>query len=153
MNEETNKTIEKYKKTLTIRICLLSVLMLFAVLLGIFHTFYLPAKLMTSEIFSFQCGIIIGLGLMSLILIIRYSQILPDNTALQKQYNKENDERMKAIRAKAGMPMLLITSVLMIVAGILIGYLNIYVFYTLIAAAFCQLLMGCIVKFIFIKKS
>lgn len=152
MKEQTNKTIEKYKKTLITRTRLLSVFILFAILLGIFHTFFLPSNLMDSEIFGFQYGLIIGLGIVASIQVLLYFRILPDETALQKQYNKENDERMKTIRAKAGMPMLLIASILMIVAGILIGYLNICVFYTLIAAAMCQLLMGCIVKFIYIKK-
>ena len=47
---------------------------------------------------------------------------------LKIQYNKENDERMKAIKAKAGMPMLLITSIVMIIVGVIAGYFNFTIF-------------------------
>lgn len=68
-------------------------------------------------------------------------------------FNKENDERMKAIKYKAGIPMLLITSVLMIIAAVIIGYFNVTAFYTMIAASLCQLVLSCIVKFVYIKRS
>ena len=58
---------------------------------------------------------------------------------------------MKAIRAKAGMPMILISSVVMVIVGIIIGYSNTVVFYTLIAAAALQLMIACITKFVYTK--
>ncbi len=59
---------------------------------------------------------------------------------------------MKAIRAKAGMPTVLIFSVVIIVAGILIGYSNTVVFYTLVATAALQLAIACVTKFVYTKK-
>lgn len=88
---------------------------------------------------------------LALIRIIRYRKALRNDKELQIQYNKENDERMKAIQAKAGMPMILISSIIMVIAGIIIGYSNMVVFYTLIAAAVIQLVIACITKFIYTK--
>jgi hypothetical protein len=76
---------------------------------------------------------------------------IKDERKLKMAYNRENDERMKAIRAKAGMPMLLITSVMMVIAAIIAGYFNIVVFYTLTAAAMMQLLLGVSVKLYHMK--
>ena len=114
--------------------------------------FWATAEVKASEIFEFQCGITTALGILALIMIIRYHKTLRSEKELQIQYNKENDERMKAIRAKAGMPMILIFSVAIIIAGILIGYSNIVVFYTLIATAALQLVIACVTKFVYTKK-
>ena len=60
---------------------------------------------------------------------------------------------MSAIRAKAGMPAVLIFSVVIIAAGTIIGYSNPVVFYTLIATAGLQLATAGIVKFIFHEEN
>ena len=144
--------MEKYKKSIITRIFLLSVLALFAVGLGIYDMFWETAEIKASEIFEFQCGITTALGILALIMIIRYRKTLRNEKKLQIQYNKENDERMKTIRTKAGMPIVLIFSVVMIIVGIIIGYSNIVVFYTLVVAAALQLVIACVTKFIYTKK-
>ena len=58
---------------------------------------------------------------------------------------------MQYIRAKAGMPMLLVTSCVMVIAGIIAGYFNVTVFMTLTAAAMCQLLVGSLIKMYYMK--
>lgn len=143
--------MEKYKKIVAIRICFLTIGALFAVGLGIFNVFFATSEIKASEVFGFQCGLAVGLGFLAIILIMRYSKALRNDKALQIQYNKENDERMKTIRAKAGMPMLLISSILMIGVGLLISYSNFVAFYTLIAAAIVQMVMACMVKFIYTR--
>lgn len=143
--------MEKYKKVITIRVFLLSILALSAVGLGIYDVFWAAAEVKTRFIFGFQCGVTTGLGILALIWIIRYRKVLRNEKELKIQYDKENDERMKAIRAKAGMPMVLITSVVMIVSGIIIGYQNTTVFYALITAAAAQLGVACVTKFIYTK--
>ena len=50
---------------------------------------------------------------------------------------------MKAIRAKAGMPLTLYFAVVMIAAGTVIGYWNELIFVTLVIAAVAQLLRRC----------
>jgi len=49
------------------------------------------------------------------------------------------------------MPMLMITSILMLIAAIIAGYFNIIVFYTLVLAATVQLSIGTIVKLVCMK--
>ena len=143
--------MEKYKKVITVRVFLLEILALLAVALGIYDVFWATAEVKAMEIFEFQCGITSALGILALIRIIRYRKTLQNEKELQIQYNKENDERTKVIQAKAGMPMILISSIVMVIAGIIIGYSNIVIFYTLIAAATLQLGIACITKFIYAK--
>lgn len=143
--------MEKYKKTITVRVYLLSVLALLAVGLGVYDVFWAAAEVKASDIFEFQCGVTAALGILATTRIIWYRRVLRNEKKLKIQYNKENDERMKAIRAKAGMPIVLIASVVMIVLGIIIGYSNMTVFYTLIAAAAAQLFIACVTKFIYTK--
>ena len=143
--------MERYKKAIVVRICLLSLLALAAAGLGVFDVFCAEAEIKASEVFGFQCGIGMGMGVLALIGILRYSRILRDEKALRMQYNRENDERMRAIRARAGMPMLLITSVIMLLAGMVAGYVNITAFYALVLAAAGQLIAACAVKLICMK--
>lgn len=140
--------MKKYKKTLKIRRALLSLLAAAAIGLGIYNIFLAPEEVKSNVIFEFQYGFTAGLGALAIALMIQYTKALRSETALQLQYNKENDERMKTIRAKAGLPMSLISSVIMIAAGVVIGYVNTVVFYTLIAAAMCQIIAACIIKLI-----
>jgi len=145
--------MDKYKKVLKRRIALLTIPVLLAVGLGIYDVFFASEVIKDSFIFGFQCGASIALGIMSATLIIYYRRILADDKKLKLQYNKENDERLKTIRAKAGMPMLLITSIGMIVAGIVAGYFNPTIFITLVAAAIAQMLIGAVIKQIYLRKS
>ena len=144
--------MENYKQVLKRRITLLTIPVLLAVGLGVYDVFFASAATKESFIFGFQCGAAIALGVMSAAMIIRFRIILRDDTALRVQYNKENDERLKTIRAKAGMPMVMVTSVGMIVAAIIAGYFNPIIFITLVIAAFCQLLIGAIIKQIYLRK-
>ena len=97
-------------------------------------------------------GMIIALGMMAVIQIIRLSRVVNDEKQLKILYNKEHDERLKEIRSKAGMPMVLILSILMFAAGIIGSYFNEVVFYTLFAAGFVQLLIGATLKIYYLKK-
>lgn len=144
--------MEKYKRTINNRIYLLALVVLIAVALGIFDAFFATAEIKSSIIFSFQCGLTSAMGLISLALIAHYRIALSNEKSIKMLFNKENDERMKAIKYKAGMPMLLITYVLMIIAAVIIGYFNVTVFYTLLAASLCQLALSCIVKFVYMRR-
>ena len=144
--------MEKYKRTINNRIYLLALVVLIAVALGIFDAFFATSEIKSSIIFSFQCGLTSAMGLISLALIAHYRIALSNEKSIKMLFNKENDERMKAIKYKAGMPMLLITSVLMIIAAVIIGYFNVTVFYTLLAASLCQLALSCIVKFVYMRR-
>ncbi len=143
--------MRKYKKNLIIRICALSCVVFVAVFLGIFDVFFATVKIKTSIVFNFQCGATAALGLLALLFIIRYKKALESEEKLQLLFNKENDERMKSIKYKAGVPMLLILSCTIIMMAVVIGYFNVVVFYTLIAVSLCQLAAACIVKFVYMR--
>lgn len=100
---------------------------------------------------GFQFGLILGIGMLALIQIIKLSKVIKDDKKLRMLHNKENDERLKLIRSKSGMPMLMITSILMLVAAIISGYFNTVVFSTLVIAATAQLSIGAIVKLYCLK--
>ena len=141
--------MKNYRKNLVIRIRALAFLAAAAAFLGIFDAFFAEATVKANPVFGFQCGLTDGLGILALLLILRYKKALENEEKLRQLYNREKDERMSAIKSKAGMPLLLITSLAMILAGIVAGYFHVIVFYTLIAAALFQLATACIVKFLY----
>lgn len=96
-------------------------------------------------------GTIISLGILSILKIIQLSKVLKDEKLIKLLYNKENDERLQSIRGKAGMPMILIMSIIMFITGIIGSYFSDIIFYTLFVAGFVQLFVGVIVKFYYIK--
>lgn len=147
--------MEKYRKTLKIRIALFRFVILVNVILCLSMRFLdnkgrIPNA--ARNITDFQSGFMLGLAIVSLFMLIKYRKLLKDDRGLKEAYLKETDERMILIRSKAGMPALLITSVIMIFAGIIAGYFNILVFYSLLAAGVCQLLLGVCLKFYYMHK-
>lgn len=144
--------MENYKKALKIRIALLSLVLLVAVGMSVYGIFWAPERAQASRVFDFQNGLVIGIGAGALGLIMRYRRAMQDARRLQLAFNAEHDERLKAIRAKAGVPMILVTSFLMLLVGSFIGYFNDAVFYTLLAAALCQLLLAAAVKLIYRRR-
>ena len=147
--------MEKYKKTLRIRIALFGSVILLNAVLSICQRIMddwvkIPADL--SSITEFLSGFLMGLAILSLLMLIKYRKLLRDERSLRESYNRETDERMVLIRSKAGMPALLITSIVMIFAGIFGGYYNIIIFYTLLAAGLCQILLGVCLKFYYMHK-
>ena len=89
---------------------------------------------------------------MLLFQLMKYRSALKDETKLRVLYNQENDERMQAIRAKAGVPMVLILSILLVLAGMIIGYWNETVFVVLIGVALFQLFTSAAVKFYYMRR-
>jgi hypothetical protein len=101
---------------------------------------------------SFQLGFLIGIGLVAVFMMFKMGNALKDETKLKILYHEEHDERLSLIRQKSGMPMLAITSCIMIFAGIIAGYVNEIVFFTLIAAAILQIIISLFVKLYYMKK-
>lgn len=96
--------------------------------------------------YSFQRGFSAAGILVLVIWMIKYRAALKDEAKLRLLYNQENDERMQAIRAKAGIPMVLILSLALVLGGMVIGYWNETVFVVLIGVALFQLLVSLGVK-------
>lgn len=144
--------MDKYRKSIRLRMIGLGIVIVVAVALSLYDALWASAAMKANHIFSFQCGLTVGVGLIAVVLLVRFGGSLKDENKLKLQYNAENDERLKAIRAKAGMPMLLITSVLMIIAGVIAGHFNVVVFYTLIATAMGQMMIGATAKIINMRR-
>lgn len=147
--------MEKFKRRVKQRIMLFSGSILIIVLIGVYGFFAAAGSeqgiMADGIVSSFQFGIIFGMGMLALIQIIKLQRVIKDDKKLEMLYNRENDERFKAIRSKAGMPMLIITSLIMLLAGIIAGYFNVIVFYTLVIAGIVQLSIGTIVKLYYMK--
>ncbi|MBN1775586.1 MAG: hypothetical protein JW817_03880 [Clostridiales bacterium] len=148
--------MEKYRKKVQMKRVLLALLVLTAVALSIYNVFFEgeteASGFSTGMLSGFRSGLAIGFASVAAIQMIFLGQALRDEKKLKVLYNREHDERLSAIRAKAGMPLLLITSVLMLIAAMIAGPLNIIVFYSLLVAASAQLLIGLGVKAYYLKK-
>ncbi len=147
--------MEEFKKRIKQRIILFSGMLLVVVLLGVYGVFVMgnaeSGNMTDGIVTGFQFGIIFDVGIFSLFQIIKLNKIIKDDKKLKILHNKENDERLKAIRSKAGMPMLMITSVIMLIAAIVAGYFSKVVFSTLVIASIVQMSIGAIVKLFYLK--
>ncbi|MEG0910026.1 MAG: hypothetical protein RSB47_03615 [Ruthenibacterium sp.] len=138
--------MDAYRRKIKQRIVVYILLDFLLVAILLCDQFIESAALQSSIVFAFQCGIAAAAILMICVKIIHYRKILEDDTKLTLQYNRENDERTKAIRTKAGMPMVLFLSALLILAGMVAGYWSEVVFATLVIAALVQLCIAALVK-------
>ena len=138
--------MELFKKKIKARIILLcSVLLLFVAIL-LYNQFGASDALKDSLAFSFQCGFSAAGSIVLVFWLMKYRGALKGEAKLRLLYNEEKDERMSAIRAKAGIPMVLILSMALVLGGMIIGYFNETVFVVLIGVALFQLLVSLGVK-------
>lgn len=148
--------MDKYRNKVRIKMVLLALLALTGVALGIYNVFFEgksgASGFSAGMLSGFRIGMAIGIGGFALIQMIGLGKAIRDEKALKELYNKEHDERLRAIRARAGMPSVLILSVLMLIAALIAGPLDLTVFYTLIIASAAQLLISLGVKLYFMKK-
>lgn len=144
--------MEQFRKKLQLRILWLSALSLITALVGVYDVFFASETLKNMTVFEFQGGVLAAICILSSLNIIKYNKILKDDNKLKLECNKENDERFKAIKSKAGLPIVLVLSILMIISGIIAGYFNITIFYTLIIVAICQILISGFIKLIYMKR-
>jgi hypothetical protein len=148
--------MEVYRMTIKRRMLFCRILVLIFMILTIAFQFGLfgfgELSSTNGEIIDFQRGLLVAFMIFPLVFSIKYHNALKDETKLKKLHNEENDERQKFIRQKSGMPVMMITSGLMILAGIVIGYINKIVFFTLIIAAMGQMTLGALIKIYYMKK-
>lgn len=146
-----NKSMEKFKRELRARsiIC-------FGFCAAIITAFILKAFVFKSafaDVPDFKRGFIDGfvctIALTLLLLGIKTLLTLRSETKLTAAYNAEHDERLAAIRAKSGQPIIAYTSELMIVVGIIVSDMT--VSKTLFLTAIIQLMISCIVKLVYSK--
>lgn len=147
--------MEEFKMKIKRRIILFSGMVLIAVALGVYSFITMnnsnDKSFTDGSVAGFQFGIILGIGVLAFIQIVKLRKVLKDERSLKVRYNQEHDERLKTIRSKAGMPLLMITSLIMLIAAIIGSRFNIVVFYTLVIAAMVQLTIGALVKLYCLK--
>lgn len=136
--------MEQYVKVVKKRIAWLSAGIIAVTALGICRAFLMSED--ASRTIELLYGVLIGLEFVAVFRLVHYRKALQSELLLKKEYNWERDERMQAIRAKAGVPFVLFTSVAMLLAGSVIGYYSDVAFYTLVGAAVLQLLASGLVK-------
>lgn len=152
LRKDEKNHMELFQKKIKVRIFIFCAVLLVFVGILLYNQFVASAAQKESLAFSFQCGFSAAGSLVIAFWIVKYRRALSDETKLRVLMNQENDERMKAIRAKAGMPMLWILSMILVLAGMICGYFNETVFITLICAALFQLLVCIFFKFYYMKK-
>lgn len=101
---------------------------------------------------EFQSGLLCWAILLFARKILKTNAAVKDDLKLRKLYNEENDERKKAIREKCGAPVILISSVAIIFAGIIGGYFNEIIFFSLVVCGIVQLIVCAVMKFYYLKK-
>ena len=137
--------VEAFRKTIRRRMMVMAVL-------GVGYALAaLTVHLLGSQVDfagSFLFGSMDALVVFFVVLMPRYRKALRDEKALARLWNQEHDERMQAIKARAGAPMLVYTSIAMIAAGVLVSPWHVIVAMTLLIAAAVQLLVCATVKLI-----
>jgi len=138
--------MELFRKKLKTRIVLFCAVLLLFVAILLYNQFGANDAVKDSLAFSFQCGFSAAGSLALVFWLMKYRGALKDEAKLRLLYNEEKDERMSAIRAKAGIPMVVILSMILVLGGMIIGYFNETVFVVLIGVALFQLLVSLCVK-------
>lgn len=141
--------MEDFRKRVERRIVCLIAVVVFCIIFSVVSLS--NPDLVDNQVAGFQLGIVVGLGTIMSVEIFKLRRALQENKRLQQLFNREQDERLRYIRSKAGQPMLMVNSVILLLAAIIAGYQNILVFYTLVAVAVFQLTLGACIKIFYMK--
>lgn len=101
---------------------------------------------------SYVWGMCVGGALMGLVVMARIRRSLKDEGKLRRLWIDEHDERMQAIRAKAGVPMVIYLSLGLSLTAAVVIFFNETVAITLILAALAQLAVSLVVKLVCMKR-
>lgn len=139
--------LEAYRKKVQRRLVWMCVLAVaFAVLTAI------ASKLGSGFTSDYLWGMGMGGGFVALFVLFQQGKSLQDDQKLRKLYIMEHDERMRAIRAKAGQPIVAYLSVGMAAAAVIASCFNLTVAATLAITALVQVAVCLVVKFICMKR-
>ena len=149
--------MEKYKLVLKRRTIIFTVFIIFAVVLQLCNFLNVFGNAVNDGfvgdvLTEFQTGLLFGITIIFVYLIVRYNLIMKDNIKLKKFYNAENDERRKEIKQKSGGNVILFSSIIIIFMGIIAGYFNKIIFFSLIACALFQLSLCALLKLYYSRK-
>jgi len=115
---------------------------------------FVPAgeNAMHDKLFSFVEGFVAGLILVAIFYFASTIGALKDENKLRLLYNQAMDERQQLIRDKAGIPLLNIAVVILVVAGVVAGYFEALVSYTLLGVVIFLILYQIAAKLYFSRK-
>lgn len=137
--------LNEYRKTLERRMNAVRVTCLIYLLLGGVRRFLGP-DLGESIAVSMLMGAVMGGMLVMLISSFRFRRALQDEKQLLRLYNQEHDERTRAIRARAGIPLVAIYGIVLMAAGMIASFFSLTVTVTLVSVAVAQMLVSCVLK-------
>lgn len=100
---------------------------------------------------GFRNGLLVAMIFGFTVYIIKYRRVMNDDKQLRFAYNRENDERRQQIKLKAGGNLVIFNAVILIFAGIVGGYFNVVIFYSVIGCAVFQLLVSAFIKLYLLK--
>lgn len=135
--------MEEFKRELKKRISYLRCFIIMIALIGAYDYFMIrntgEKSIPQKVAIGFQICILVGIGILACIYLIKLSSTIWSEDKMKLLYAAEHDEKMQLFLKKSGMPMVLITSMVMVLVGAVAAYFSIVVFYTLITAAVLQL--------------
>lgn len=135
--------MEEFKRELKRRITYIRWFIVVIALVGAYDYFMIRntgEKSMAQKVaIGFQIAILVSIGILACIYLIKLTSTLWEEEKVRLLYAQENDDTVKLFREKAGMPMILITSMVMVLIGAIAAYFSIAVFYTLIITAVIQM--------------
>ena len=146
--------VETYRKTIRRRMNVMAALAVaYSIIMIAEHTLWAGGNAAEEFAWSgvvagFAAGALTAMILYFVVLMPRYRKALHDEQALRRLWNREHDERNRAIKARVGAPMILYTSFGMVAVGLLIGPWNTIAAMTLLLAATVQILATAIAKLI-----
>ena len=136
--------VEAYRKTIRRRLWIMTIVgILYVAAMCAVHGLWAGKTTYTMD---FLNGAISSVVVYFIMVIPKYRKALRDEQMLRRLWNQEHDERMQAIRARAGAPTLIYTSMAMIAAALLAAPYNMTIAMTLLIAATAQLLISAIIK-------
>jgi len=131
--------MEKYKKILKTRIGCMAIvesgILLFVVLDLLDIVKVEGNENFTDLLKGFQFGLLSIVSILFIYLMSRYTMIIRNENELKELYFAEYDERYKMIREKTGGTTILICAIIILLGGIIGGYFNEIVFFTLVGCS------------------
>ncbi|MEG0240597.1 hypothetical protein [Anaerorhabdus sp.] len=102
--------------------------------------------------FCFLTGLISAMEIMFGVYIVKTRKALGNPDKLKQLYAEEHDERKRYIRAKAGQPLLMILSGLIIFAGLILAPYDVNITYVLVMVALFQMTISVFYKLYLLRK-
>ena len=140
--------LEAYRKKVQRRLVIVRVLALIFIVVELTVSRWIAESNAT----NFIWGGCIGGAFVALVVLAQQRKALQDDEKLRKLYIEEHDERKQAIRAKAGLPMVVYLSLGMAMTAAVVFFFNETVAITLALAAVAQMLVSLMVKLVCMKR-